>query len=79
MARMIVVIDKQGSIKAAAKLSPENKYSPTMIEVKPGGAESMHEVEIPDELEATGLGSLGNYHVIADAEPRLIKKPVAVS
>ena len=57
MVKLLVVTDRQGNVKAAAKLSPEHKYSPTMIEVKSDRDESMHEVELPDELEATALGN----------------------
>ena len=61
MARLLIVTDKQGQIKAAAKLNPENKHSPTAIECKSG--ESLHEIELPDELEKGGLGNLVNYYV----------------
>ncbi|WP_406438291.1 hypothetical protein OHB00_26860 [Streptomyces sp. NBC_00631] len=79
MTRLIVVADKNGHIKAAAKVNPENKYSPKTIEVKSGSGESLHEVTIPEELQAKGLEALVDYHVVADAEPRLVKRTGAPS
>jgi hypothetical protein len=72
MTRLIVVVDARGDIKAAAGIDPESRISPTSIEVKPG--ESLHEVAIPEELQAEGLENLLSYYVVADVEARLAKR-----
>ena len=77
MVKLIVVVDKQGKIQAAAKLSPENKYSPTIIEAS--GDESVHEITMPDELEAEGLARLVDYNLSSEGEPRLVKRSAAQS
>jgi hypothetical protein len=72
--KMLVVTDRDGKIKAAARIDPNNELSPTEIEVKPDRGESLHEITVPEELQATGLEDLVNYIVVADPEPRLMKQ-----
>ncbi|MEU7636576.1 MULTISPECIES: hypothetical protein [unclassified Streptomyces] len=74
MAKMKVVVDNYGIIKAAARINPENEYSPVEIEVKSG--ESLHEVDVPEEVQSGGLGILADFKLALGGEPKLVKQTV---
>jgi hypothetical protein len=71
MTKMKVVADEYGNIKAAARINPENEYSPVEIEVKSG--ESLHEVDVPGEVKSGGLAILADFKLSLDGEPKLVK------
>uniref|UniRef100_A0AAU3I995 Uncharacterized protein n=1 Tax=Streptomyces sp. NBC_01393 TaxID=2903851 RepID=A0AAU3I995_9ACTN len=71
---MKIVADSNGNIKAAARINPENEYSPVEVEVKSG--EFLHEVEVPEEVKSGGLGILADFKLALDGKPKLVKHTV---
>ncbi|MFD5884160.1 hypothetical protein [Streptomyces yangpuensis] len=82
MARLLVVADGDGNIKAATRLSPSDGaggasgIASFVVDITPNASEEVHAVALPDELRAPGsLESLNDYHLeVSDGKARLAKR-----
>ncbi|MET8212512.1 hypothetical protein ABZT51_42370 [Streptomyces sp. NPDC005373] len=74
MTKLLIVAGPNGDIRAAAKINPRNTYSVIEIEAKTHQGESLHEVDLPEDLKSENLQELANYQLTQGNRLQLVKR-----